>query len=136
MKKEFIQKQKQLLEQEKKALEKGLEAFAKKDPEMEGNWDSKFPEFDGSETGGSRLEVAQDEVEEYLKRLPLEQAMEVKLQDISKALKKISQNKYGKCEKCNKNIAHQRLEIHPSAKYCAKCMGTVPEKGPLKISAK
>ena len=109
MKKDFIEKQKQRLEQEKAAIEKGLETFAKKDPKVEGNWNSKFPEFDGSETGGSRLEVAQDEVEEYLKRLPLEQAMEVKLQNISRALEKISKNKYGKCEKCNKNIAQQRL---------------------------
>lgn len=121
MKKAFIEKQKQRLEQEKIALEKELESFAKKDPEMEGNWNSKFPEFNSSETGGSRLEIAQDEVEEYLKRLPLEQAMEIKLQNIEKALKKISQNKYGKCEKCNKNIDQKRLEVHPSARYCTKC---------------
>ena len=121
MKKDFIEKQKQRLQEEKKLLEKGLETFAKRDPEVEGNWNSKFPEFDGSETGGSRLEVAQDEVEEYLKRLPLEEAMETKLQNIEKALKKISQKKYGKCEKCNKNITSQRLEVHPSARYCTKC---------------
>jgi len=121
MKKDFIEKQKQRLEQEKTTLEKGLKAFAKKDPEMDGNWNSKFPKFSGSETGGSRLEIAQDEVEEYLKRLPLEQAMEIKLQDVLRALEKISKDKYGKCEKCNKNIAQQRLEIHPSARYCTKC---------------
>ena len=121
MKTNFIEKQKQRLKQEKETLEKGLELFAKKDPEVENNWKSKFPEFGNSETGGSQLEVAQDEVEEYLKRLPLEEAMEVKLRDIGKALEKISQNKYGKCEKCNKNISQQRLEIHPSARYCTKC---------------
>jgi len=121
MKESFIQEQKRRLLEEKKLLEKGLETFAKKDPEVEGNWNSKFPEFGASETGGSRMEIAQDEVEEYLKRLPLEQAMEIKLQNIEKAIKKISQKKYGKCEKCNKNIAVARLEVHPSAKFCTKC---------------
>jgi len=121
MKKEFIQKQKERLEQEKTLLEKELDSFAKKDPHLKGNWDSRFPEFDGSETGGSRLEVAQDEVEEYLKRLPLEQTMESKLKNIERALEDIANNRYGKCEKCGKNIALKRLEIYPAAKYCVEC---------------
>ncbi len=121
MKKEFLEKQKLSLEKKKKELEKELKGFAKKDPQLKGNWDSNFPEFDGSETGGSRLEVAQDEVEEYLKRLPLEQAMELKLQLIEKALEKIKNNKYGKCEKCHKNISKKRLEACPEALYCIKC---------------
>ncbi|MBU3918381.1 TraR/DksA C4-type zinc finger protein [Patescibacteria group bacterium] len=125
MEESFIIKQKQRLQEEKKLLEKGLETFAKRDPEIKGNWNSMFPEFGASETGGSRMEVAQDEVEEYLKRLPLEQAMEIKLQNIEKAIKKISQKKYGKCEKCNKNIARERLEVHPSAKFCTKCQHAI-----------
>lgn len=121
MRKEFLEKQKLSLEKKKKELEKELKSFAKKDPQLKGNWNSNFPEFDGSETGGSRLEVAQDEVEEYLKRLPLEQAMELKLQLIEKALEKIKNNKYGKCEKCNKNISEKRLEACPEALCCVKC---------------
>jgi DnaK suppressor protein len=119
--KNFIEKQKKVLEKKKKELEKELEGFAKKDPRREGNWNSDFPEFDGSEIGGSRLEVAQDEVEEYLKRLPLEQAMELKLELIEKALEKIERNKYGKCEKCKKNISEKRLIACPEAQFCIKC---------------
>jgi len=109
MKKEFIQKQKEKLEENKKVLHKELSLFAEKDPKIKGNWKSKFPEFSGSEIGSSRLEVASDEVEEYLSRLPVEHSMELRLQDIGLALKKI------------KNIALDRLEACPEARFCVKC---------------
>ena len=121
MKKEFIQKQKERLEENKKALIKELSLFAEKDPKIKGNWKSKFPEFSGSEIGSSRLEVASDEVEEYLSRLPVEHSMELRLQDIGFALKKIRENKYGKCENCKKNIDINRLEASPEARSCVKC---------------
>lgn len=121
MKKEFIQKQKEKLEENKKALHEELSRFAEKDPKIKGNWKSRFPEFDGSETGGSRLEVASDEVEEYLSRLPVEYSMELRLQKIELALKKIRSGKYGKCEKCGKNIAQDRLQACPEAHFCVKC---------------
>jgi DnaK suppressor protein len=121
MKKEFIQKQKQKLEKNKKALHEELSLFAEKDPKIKGNWKSKFPKFSGSEIGSSRLEVASDEVEEYLSRLPVEHSMELRLQDIELGLKKIQTNEYGKCEKCNKNIDINRLEACPEARFCVKC---------------
>jgi len=121
MTKKFIQEQKEKLILEKEKLEKAIGEFAKKDPNIEGNWNSKFPEFDGMESGGSRLEVAQDEVEEYLKRLPMEESLELRLKDISAALKRVSKGKYGKCEKCKKNISMERLKVFPSARFCVKC---------------
>jgi RNA polymerase-binding transcription factor DksA len=121
MKKEFIQKQKEKLEKDKKVLHEELSLFAEKDPKIKGNWKSRFPEFSDSEIGSSRLEVASDEVEEYLSRLPVEHSMELRLQDIDLALKKIRTNKYGKCEKCGKNIALNRLEACPEARFCVKC---------------
>jgi len=121
MKKEFIQKQKEKLEENKKVLHEELSLFAEKDPKIKGNWKSRFPEFSDSEIGNSRLEVASDEVEEYLNRLPVEHSMELRLQDIDLALKKIRTKKYGKCEKCGKNIALDRLEACPEARFCVKC---------------
>ena len=72
MKKEFVEKQKEKLEKSKKALQKELSRFAEKNPKIKGDWKSKFPEFDGSEIGSARLEVASDEVEEYLSPQALE----------------------------------------------------------------
>lgn len=106
---------KEKLEQEKAALEKQLETFANKDPKLKGDWDSRFPKFDGN------LEEAADEVEEYGSRLPVEFSLETRLRDINLALEKLSQDKYGKCAKCGKEIEEKRLEVHPAARFCMKC---------------
>lgn len=121
MDEKFLKKQQKKLEILKKELEEQLKGFAQKDKNLKENWKTKFPEFDGSETGGSRLEVAQDEVEEYLNRLPIEHILELKLRDVNLALKKIKRGAYGKCEKCQRNIPKERLKIQPFAKYCTKC---------------
>ncbi|MCD5396437.1 MAG: TraR/DksA C4-type zinc finger protein [Candidatus Pacebacteria bacterium] len=119
---EFLEKQREKLKTLKKEIEEQLLSFAKKDKKIKENWKSNFPEFDGSETGGSRLEVAQDEVEEYLNRLPLEYLLELKLRDINLALKKIKKGEYGICEKCKKKIPKSRLKIQPEARFCLKCL--------------
>ena len=121
MKKEFIQKQKDRLEKNKKALEEELNSFAKKNPNVKGDWESKFPGFSTSEIGSSRLEVSQDEIEEYLTRLPVEHSLEFRLQDVNLALKKIKLDEYGKCEKCGKMIGIKRLEVCPEARFCMSC---------------
>jgi len=106
---------KEKLEKEKAALEKQLGTFATKDPKLKGDWDTRFPNFDGS------MEEAADEVEEYASMLPVEFSLETRLKDINLALEKLKQNKYGKCEKCGKKIDKKRLEIHPAARTCMKC---------------
>lgn len=106
---------KEKLEQEKTSIEKQLGTFANKDPNLKGDWDSRFPNF------GGNLEEAADEVEEYGARLPVEFSMETRLRDVNLALEKLAQGKYGKCDKCGKNIEEDRLEAHPSAHFCTKC---------------
>jgi len=106
---------KEKLEQEKSAIEKQLETFANKDPNLKGDWDSRFPKFDGN------MEEAADEVEEYSSRLPVEFSLETRLRDISLALEKLGKGKYGQCEKCDKKIEKERLEIYPAARFCMKC---------------
>ena len=106
---------KEKLEQEKAAIEKQLETFANKDPNIKGDWDSRFPKFDGN------LEEAADEVEEYGSRLPVEFSLETRLRDINLALEKLAQGKYGKCDNCGQDVEKERLEIHPAARFCMKC---------------
>ena len=121
MKKEFIEQQRIRLEENKKALQKELSLFAEKDEKIKGNWKSAFPDFDSSETGEGKLEIAQDEVEEYLNRLPVEHSMEIKLQNIDLALAKIKKGAYGKCDKCGKEISMDRLDACPEAQFCVDC---------------
>jgi len=121
MEEEFLKKQKAKLLQMKKDLEKELSVFATKDKELQHNWKTQFPSFNGTETGGSRLEVAQDEVEEYANKLPVEHALELKLKNVNLALEKIEKGEYGICEKCKKEIPKERLEVCPEARLCVEC---------------
>ncbi len=134
MNKRLLQKLKAKLEREKTIIEEQLNRFAKKDEKLKGDWDTRFPHWDG-EAGGAGLEKAADEVEEYEARLPVEYSLELKLKNIDLALEKIrtspsartlntshfKKGKYGMCEKCGKKIAEQRLKIYPEARICLKC---------------
>jgi RNA polymerase-binding transcription factor DksA len=42
------------------------------------------------------------------------------LRDVTKALEKLDEGTYGKCEECGEDIAEPRLEAMPSARYCIK----------------
>jgi len=109
------------LKNEKIRIEEELKKFAKKDERLSGDWDTRFPSFDGSETGSAALEKAADEVEEYSTLLPIEYNLEIKLKNINSALEKIKNKKYGICEKCGKEIPVERLKISPEARFCLKC---------------
>lgn len=122
MNKLFIDSQEKKLKDLKDQLEKELASFAQKDENLKDNWKSKFPSFDAMESGNDQLEIAQDEVEEYLSRLPLEHVLELRLRDIKLALEKIRGKKnYGLCEKCGEKISQERMKIHPDARICLKC---------------
>ena len=120
MKKELLKELKQKLEKGKKTLEEQLGTFAKKDPHLKGDWDTRFPDFDG-EIGGSALETAADAVEKYDALLPVEHSLEIRLRDIGLALEKIKKGKYGQCENCGKKIDEKRLKIYPEARLCMEC---------------
>ena len=120
MNKKTSQELKENLEKEKENLEKELSSFAKKDDKRAGDWDTKYPHFNGG-SGGERLEQAADAVEEYVTLLPIEASLELKLQAINSALEKIKKGNYGKCEKCKKPISLERLGAYPEAKTCQKC---------------
>ena len=116
-----LQELKDSLEKKKQELEKELEKFAEKDEKLKGDWDTRFPRYDGGETGSAALEKAADEVEEYSTLLSLEHNLEIRLKDIDSALEKIPKGTYGKCENCGKEISLERLKIYPEARFCLNC---------------
>jgi len=116
--KNFIKQQKTKLEEEKIGLEKELESFAKKDPHIEGNWKTKFPDF-GIRTAD--LSQEEDQIEEYGADLPVEYALETRLQRIKNALERIKEGTYGTCQNCKKKITIERLKAEPEAELCIKC---------------
>jgi len=121
MNKKLLQKLKRKLEQEKEVFKKELRSFAKEDKKLKGDWDTRFPKWDGSEVGSAALEKAADEVEEYSTLLPIEYNLELKLKNIDLALEKIKKGAYGMCEKCGRKIDEKRLKIYPEARICLKC---------------
>jgi DnaK suppressor protein len=120
MDKKILKELKEKLEKERESLEKELSSFAKKDDKPAGDWETKYPDFDGG-VGSQRLDEAADEVEEYLNLRQIEASLELKLQAIDLALEKIKKGRYGKCEKCKKDIPLERLKVFPEAKTCLKC---------------
>ncbi|MEK7452776.1 MAG: TraR/DksA family transcriptional regulator [Patescibacteria group bacterium] len=110
-----IDELKERLLEEKMETERELSTFAEKDKKVDGNWDSKFPQF-GDTT--SEQDENEDEVEEYLVELPLERVLEAKIKDINEALKKIERGVYGRCSECGDDIPLERLTVNPEAKTC------------------
>lgn len=123
MDKKLLAQLKNSLEKEKKNIESQLKKFAEKDDKVKGDWDTRFPKFDGENSGSASLEKSADEVEEYSTLLPLEYNLETQLKDIDSALNKIEKNDYGKCENCQEEIDKDRLKAYPAAKFCMKCEG-------------
>jgi DnaK suppressor protein len=120
MNKKILGELKEKLEKQKDVLEKELSRFAKKDKNLEGDWDTKYPKSDGA-TGSSALEDAADQVEAYVNLLPVEHDMELRLQDVNLALEKIKKGNYGKCDNCGRDIDLERLKVYPEARFCVKC---------------
>lgn len=116
MDKKFIEQQKQVLEAKKQEIENKLQGFAKKNKNVEGDWITKYPKFDGG-----RMEEEAEEVEEYDSLLSISYTLEKELKKITDALERMKKNKYGVCAKCKKNISKGRLKVYPQANYCVKC---------------
>ena len=116
MKDSLLKELKKKLEESKERLEKELKSFAEKDKKLKGDWDTRYPKFDGG-----KLEEEADEVEEYGNLLPIENTLELELQKVNRALEKIKKGKYGMCEKCKGPISEARLKVYPQAAYCKKC---------------
>ena len=121
MNQKLLEELKEKLTMEKASIEEQLKRFAKRDEKLKGDWDTIFPKFDGGEAGGAALEKAADEVEEYSTLLSIEHSLELKLKNIDLALEKIERGKYGRCEKCGKEISEDRLKVSPEARLCLKC---------------
>lgn len=120
MDKEILKQLKEKLEKEKALIEKELASFATKNPNIVGDWKTKFPEFDLRDE-----EERANAVEEFITCLSLEKSLELKLKRIDLALQKVEKSEYGICEKCGKAISQKRLSICPDAKMCGKCVKNV-----------
>ncbi|MBI5032356.1 MAG: TraR/DksA C4-type zinc finger protein [Chloroflexi bacterium] len=61
------------------------------------------------------------EVYEREKNLALVRRLELKIEEIEKALKSAEKGAYGICEHCGKPIDPERLKVLPETTLCVKC---------------
>ncbi len=102
------------LEEEKVRLENELSAIGKRRTDNPNDWDVVSPDL---EQAAFRDEIA-DRLEEMDERKAAEVSLEKDLSDINRALDKIEQGIYGRCEICNEAIEEARLDANPSARTC------------------
>ncbi len=53
--------------------------------------------------------------------LSLADGLKQRLDDVQAAIHRVEAGTYGKCERCGKDIAPERLEAVPAARLCIKC---------------
>lgn len=109
---------KQKLEQEKKLLEEELKTLGRKNPDVPGDWEAT-PEKESTEQDSDRNTQA-DHYEELEGRSGVQAELENRLVDVSRALKKIEEEKYGICEISGEQIEEDRLNASPAARTCKK----------------
>ena len=102
--------EKKLLD-EKTRLEKELQKFAKKNPDVQDgvDFDADFPNY-GDEEDDSVHEVA-----DYAVNKTLEITLEKQLRDVHKAQQRLEDGTYGICKYTGKPIARKRLLARPTS---------------------
>ena len=118
MQQDLVKKNKEELEKMKRELKEILQDIATKDKHVADDYDTKYQDF-GDPIFDDSAEAA--EVALYQDNLSVEANLEVKLQAVDHALKRIEDGSYGKCVKCEGEISDERLKAQPAAKMCIDC---------------
>lgn len=99
----FLAKQKKVLENEKKRLEKKI-------IELE-----KYPDYGRGDDDNAR------EFEDFETNLSVDSQLKILLKKIIAALASIEKGTYGQCSGCKTEIENDRLKLMPYATICVKC---------------
>jgi len=113
MNKEELKKYKEILLKNKEEIIEKLSQIAIKD--SDGDYTALHEEY------GSADEDNATELADQLDKNSLINSFVKDLKQYEKALKKIENGTYGKCDYCSEEIDKKRLEYFPSALYCSSC---------------
>lgn len=103
------------LEEEQAKLEGELKTVGRINPSNPNDWQAVPTDFE-TDTA-DRLEVAES-IEQFEENTAILKELEIQLNDVKLALKKIDEGNYGICEEDGKLISNDRLEANPSARTC------------------
>ncbi|MCF7906313.1 TraR/DksA C4-type zinc finger protein [Patescibacteria group bacterium] len=113
MNKEELKKYKEILLKNKEEIIEKLSQIATRD--SDGDYTALHEEY------GSADEDNATELADQLDKNSLINSFVKDLKQYEKALKKIENGTYGKCDHCSEEIDKKRLEYFPSALYCSSC---------------
>lgn len=105
-----LEKIKKILSRQQKEVEKNIKEVEENDP-------ATTPALAETSEPGTDSWIA----DAHTKTLALEAQLKRTKNSIVKALKKVKEGSYGKCEKCGKQIGLSRLLVIPTAQYCLSC---------------
>lgn len=103
------------LEEELAKLESELKTVGRINPSNPNDWQPTPTDFD-TDTA-DRMEVAES-IDQFEENTAILKELEIQLNEVKHALKKIEDGNYGLCEEDGKPIPATRLEANPSARTC------------------
>ena len=103
------------LEMQKKKIIADLAHISRRDSHENDDRTAKFPDY------GDKPDENAQEISDYTTNVATEKVLEKSLEDINKALEKITKGTYGICRYCGNPIAVGRLLARPTAGACIKC---------------
>jgi DnaK suppressor protein len=113
MEKEKIEKYKERLLTEKVRLESELETVGRKNPDNPADWEATPSDVNSREVDPNKRA---DNIEEYENNTAILKQLETQLLDVTDALQKIEDGKYGIDEKTGEPIDEGRLDANPAAR--------------------
>ena len=112
---------KQKLEQELATVEDELKSVGVQNPKNPSDWEATERQMDVMSAVADPNEAA-DKQEEYMENRAIVDQLEIRYNNIKRALKKIEGGTYGTCEISGHPIEEDRLEANPAARTCKEHM--------------
>ncbi|PIQ92306.1 MAG: RNA polymerase-binding protein DksA [Parcubacteria group bacterium CG11_big_fil_rev_8_21_14_0_20_39_22] len=110
---------KKVLEEERDKLKTELASIGRINPDNPGDWEAAPDER--NVTPADENEVA-DTIESYEENTAILKQLEIRFNEVEKALKRIEEDQYGICEVGGEEIEEERLKANPAATSCISHM--------------
>jgi len=114
---EKISEFKNRLQEELTRVEGELKNVGVQNPKNPSDWEGKEVDMDVMSAVADGNEAA-DKQEEYVSNRAINDTLEVRFNNIKRALEKIEDGTFGTCEICHEPIEEERLEANPAARTC------------------
>ncbi len=113
-----INKYERDLKEELKLLTAELKSVGQINPNNPNDWVAKGNEETNADDDHSDLNDNADDQEEFGERNAIVSDLEIRFNNVKKALQKIEDGVYGKCKICGELIEEARLNANPAATTC------------------